>query len=104
MKTPPNADGTGGVRSAPLDGVFILLSDELVELLRAKLSQAQKDELAAWVNRYSEAQCATWHVPLWAGQSSAVLLRVPASVWDDPTGAPPAKVRNYLAELWREAA
>lgn len=99
--TQPNPDGTGGVKSAPLDGVFILLSDELVDRLKAKLTQAQKDGLSQWVNRYSEAQCATWHVPVWAGQTSAVFLRVPAAVWDDPTGVPPAKVRDYLSELWR---
>jgi hypothetical protein len=101
--TPPNPDGTGGVKQT-LDGVFILLSDELVEWMKANLTQAQKDELQGWVNRYTEAQCATWHVPVWAGQTSAVFLRVPAAVWNDPTGAPPQKVKTYFRELFREDA
>lgn len=101
--TPPNADGTGGVKSAPLDGVFILLSDALVDALRASLGQAAKDELTAWIDRRTEAQCATWHVPVWAGQSSAVFLRVPAAVWNDPAGEPPEKVKQYLQHLWRAA-
>ena len=100
--TPPNPDGTGGVKQT-LNGVFILFSDELVAMLKANLTQAQKDELESWVNRYSEAQCAEWHVPVWAGQGSAVYCRVPAAVWSAPATAPPAKVKQYFQSLWREA-
>jgi hypothetical protein len=85
------------------DGVFILFSDALVETLRANLTQVQKDELSQWVDRRTEEQCAEWHVPVWAGQSSGVFLRIPAAVWNDPTGTPPSKVRNYLQFLWRAA-
>jgi hypothetical protein len=100
--TPPNPDGTGGVKSAPLDGVFILLSDELVQRLKTGLSQAQKDELQTWVDLRTEAHCATWHVPLWAGETSGYFLRVPAAVWNDPSSEPPAKVKTYLQHLWQE--
>ena len=95
--TPPNPDGTGGVKSAPLDGVFILLSDELVAWMKQNLTQTQKDEIDGWIDRRTEAQCATWHVPVWAGQSSAVFLRVPAATWDDPTGPPPLKVKKLFS-------
>jgi len=101
-----NPDGsilTPGTKQE-LDGVFIMLSDELVTILKNGLTQAQKDELEGWVNRYSMAQLALWHAPCWAGQNSAVYLRVPASVWNDPTTAPPPKVKAYLQALWREAA
>lgn len=101
--TPPNPDGTGGVKQT-LNGVFILFSDELVAILKAGLTQAQKDELQQWVNRYTEAQCAEWHVPVWAGNDSAVYCRVPAATWNDPTTTPPVKVRNYFQHLWRAAA
>lgn len=100
--TQPNPDGTGGVKQT-LDGVFILFSDELVAILKAGLTQAQKDELETWVNRYTAAQCATWHVPVWAGSSSAVYCRVPAAIWNNPTTTPPLKVRQYFQSLWRAA-
>jgi hypothetical protein len=100
--TPPNPDGTGGVKQT-LNGVFILFSDELVAILKAGLTQVQKDELQTWVNQYTEAQCADWHVPVWAGNDKAVYCRVPAAIWNDPTTAPPQKVKDYFQSLWRAA-
>lgn len=100
--TPPNPDGTGGVKQEA-DGVFILLSPELVTLLKEGLTQTEKDELQGWVLPRSMAQCAEWHVPLWVGQSSAVYVRIPAPVWNDPTTRPPLKVRRFFAALYREA-
>ena len=100
--TPPNPDGTGGVKQE-LNGVFILFSDELVQILKEGLTQAEKDELQTWVNRYTEAQCAEWHVPLWAGTNAAVYCRVPAAIWSDPSTTPPLKVRRYFQSLWRAA-
>lgn len=99
--TPPNPDGTGGTKGY-LQGVFILLSDELVEILATNLTQAEKDELRAWIHRVTMEQAAEWHVPVWAGNTNgAVFIRVPAAVWNDPTGEPPAKVKRYFAHLWR---
>jgi hypothetical protein len=94
-----------------LQGVFILLSEEIVEILKDGLTQAQKDELSGWVYRVSTEDplpdgfisAAEWHVPVWAGQTRAFYFRVPAAVWNDPTGNPPAKVRNYFRHLWQEA-
>lgn len=106
--TPPtyNPDGTEatpGVKQE-LDGVFILLSDALVDFLAATLTQAQKDELRAWIYRVTIDHAALWHVPVWAGDGDgAVFIRVPAATWNNPTGAPPTKVRNYFQHLWREA-
>lgn len=97
-----NPDGsvlTPGVKQTP-DGVFILLSDEIVTSLRATMTQAEKDEVLPWIDRKTEAQAALWHAPMWAGQASAVYWRIPAVVWDDPTGAVPLKVRNYFRELF----
>ena len=106
--TPPtydpitHAELTPGIRQT-LGGVFILFSDELVAILKAGLTQAQKDELQNWVNQYTEAECAEWHVPVWAGDNKAVYCRVPAAIWNDPTTAPPLKVRNYFQALWKAA-
>lgn len=99
---PPNEDGTGGTKQE-LNGVFILFSDELVAILKEGLTQVQKDELQQWVSRYTQEQCAEWNVPVWAGQDSAVYLRVPAVIWDDPTQPPPNKVKQYFQWLWTEA-
>ena len=101
--TPPNPDGTGGTKGY-LQGVFILLSDELIEWLAANLTQAQKDELRQWAHRVTAEEAGEWHVPIWAGNSSAVFIRVPAATWNDPEGAPPAKVKQYFQSLWREAS
>ena len=100
--TPPNPDGTGGTKGY-LQGVFILLSDELIEYLAANLTQAEKDELRQWAHRVTADEAGEWHVPIWAGNSSAVFIRVPATVWNDPEGTPPAKVKRYFANLYREA-
>lgn len=100
--TPPDAQGNGGV-SQTLNGVFILFSDELVAILKAGLSQAEKDELQTWVNQYTKAQCAEWHVPVWSGNDRAVYCRVPNAIWSDSATNPPAKVRNYFQSLWEAA-
>lgn len=97
-----NPDGsvlTPGVKQTP-NGVFVVLSDDLVTSLRSTMTQAEKDEVLPWVNRYTEAQCAMWHVPVWCGQTSMVAWRIPATVWDDPTTQPPAKVIAYFRELF----
>ncbi len=99
--TQPDVEGNGGVKQT-LSGVFILMSDEIVAYLRATMTQAEKDEVAPWVNRYSEAQCNEWHVPVWAGQDSAVYWRIPAAIWNDPAAPPPQKVKTYFRELFRE--
>lgn len=96
---PPTVPGTQQVPT----GVFILLSGQLISMLKDNLTQAQKDELQTWVTRYTEAECAEWHVPVWAGQQEAYYVRVPAAIWSDPTTNPPQKVKNYLQNLWREA-
>lgn len=103
--TPPVYDGpvivTPGV-SQELNGVFILLSDEIVELLANSLTTEQKDELRGWIYRVNVAEATEWHVPLWAGETKGIFLRIPAAVWNNPAGTPPAKVKNYLQNLWRE--
>ena len=82
------------------NGVFILLTDELITMLCATLTQVQKDELLTWADTRTEAQCAIWHVSVWAGDSVAKFFRIPATIWDDPLTAPPLKVRQYFARLW----
>lgn len=96
---PMNPPTVAGVKQTP-NGVFVLLSDEIVDRLRTTMTQAEKDEVAPWVDRKTEAQAAMWHAPMWAGQISAVYWRIPATVWDDPTGPVPLKVRNYFRELF----
>ncbi len=97
--TLPDAQGNGGVKQT-LNGVFILLNDEIVDYLRTTMTQAQKDEVALWVNRYTDAQCAEWNVPLWSGKTSAVYWRVPSTIWNNPATVPPAKVRNYFRNFY----
>ena len=104
--TPPTYDAAGnqltpGVTQS-LDGVFILLSDTLIDMLVDGLDQADADLLRGYAYRVTAAQAGTWHVPVWAGQSSAVFIRVPAAMWDDPASAPPLPVRRYFQHLWRE--
>lgn len=102
---PPTVPGT----KQTLNGVFILVSETLVNILKAGLTQAQKDELQQWVTVLNTEdpdplkQPQTWHVPVWAGQQEAFYVRVPNSIWSDPTTNPPAKVKNYFQNLWREA-
>ena len=97
-----NPDGSVLVPGVQLqaNGVFILLTDTLIALLRETLTQAERDELATWADTRTEAQCALWHVPVWAGESVAKFLRIPPAIWDDPLTAPPLKVRQYFARLW----
>lgn len=103
--TPPtyNPDGTvatPGVKQE-LEGVFILLSDALMDNLAATLTQAQRDELRTWAHRVSLAEAGEWHVPVWGGEAGAVFIRVPKAIWNNPTGAPPAKVKQYFQHLYR---
>ena len=97
---PDGSEATPGVKQF-LNGAFILLSDEILTIMRAKLTPAERTELSSWIDRRTEDQCALWNVPVWAGNNAAVIVRIPAAVWDDPTTAPPAKVRNYFQMLWR---
>lgn len=100
---PDGTEATPGVKQTTT-GVFILLSPELVVLLKANLTPAEKAEIDAWVYPATEAQAALWHIPVWAGETSAVYFHIPSTVWNDPLAAPPAKVKQYFADLWREAA
>lgn len=97
-----NPDGSvliPGVKQT-LDGVFVLLDDAIVTSLRTTMTAAEKTEVAPWVNRYTEAQAATWNAPMWAGQTSAVYWRIPATVWASPGDPVPAKVKAYFRELF----
>lgn len=85
-----------------LNGVFILMSDALIELLAAKLTEAQKTELRQWAHRVTVDQAGEWHVPVYAGDDRATFIRVPATVWNDPTTTPPVKVRNYFQHLYNQ--
>jgi len=106
--TPPtyNPDGTEatpGVKQT-IDGVFILLSDALVDKLALTLTAAQQTELRSFFYRPTMADCALWHIPVWAGDTDgAVFIRVPAAVWNDPATAPPAKVKAFFQYLWLAA-
>ena len=104
--TQPTYDAQGnqltpGVKQT-LNGVFIMLSEELVEYLAAKLTEAEKTELRQWAHRVTGAEAGEWHVPMWCGDDKAIFIRVPAAVWNDPATPPPAKVRQYFADLFRE--
>lgn len=83
-----------------IDGVFILLSDELADKLTAAMTAAQWAEFEGWFHHVTAKQAARWHVPIWAGDRAATYIRIPAAVWNDPTTAPPAKVRGYFQWLW----
>lgn len=102
---PLNPPTVAGVKQTP-GGVFILLSDEIVAYMRETMTQAQKDQIAPWVERYSIDDAdplkrpQTWNVSLWAGTTSGVVLHIPNSVWSDPTTTPPLNVRNFFRALW----
>lgn len=101
---PYQTDAAGNVTQT-LNGVFILLSDELIEMLASTdaLTVTEKQQLRGMAYRVTAEQAGVWHVPVWAGQESAVCLRIPASVWDNPDGEPPAKVKKFFQQLWQEA-
>lgn len=97
-----------GVKQTPT-GVFILLSDELIERAKDTLTAAEKTEIASWIYRVSSenplpanhVDAALWHIPMWSGETRAVLLRVPAAIWNDPKTVPPLKLRQFLKQLWQ---
>lgn len=90
------------VTKQTLNGVFILLSDTLIDLLSDNLTETQKEELKSWGYRVTLEEAGEWHVPVWAGEYKAVYIRVPNSIWSDPTAPVPQKVKNYFQHLWRE--
>jgi hypothetical protein len=109
--TQPTYDGpkmlTEGVMQTP-SGVFILLSDAVVEKAKATLTAAQKTEIAGWLYKVSNEtplpagyeDAGLWHIPMWAGETRATLLRIPANIWNDPTTVPPLKVRQFLKDFY----
>jgi hypothetical protein len=107
---PMNPPTAAGVKQTP-SGVFVQIPEAWIEKLREGLSSTQLQELSDWVYRVSNenplpanhVDAATWHIPIPAGETRAVFFRVPAAVWNDPTTTPPAKVRNYFRDLYREA-
>lgn len=99
----PYKTDTQGVVTQTLNGVFVLLSDELVQVLKDNLTQEEKDELQTYVYKVTAAQAAEWNIPIWAGEDKATYLRIPAAVWNDPNTTPPAKVKKFFHWLWNEA-
>lgn len=99
---PFKTDADGNVTQT-LDGVFILLSRELVDMLKENLSDTVKAQLESYVYPVTAEQAGLWHVPVWAGEDHAVYLRVPATLWSDPTTDPPAKVKAIFQKLWQDA-
>lgn len=81
-------DGSDSRRQANDDRRFYPVIPELVVLLKANLTPAEKAEIDAWVYPATEAQAALWHIPVWAGETSAVYFHIPSTVWNDPLAAP----------------
>ena len=100
---PDGTELTPGVTQT-LPGVFVMIDDSLIATLRAKLPAASKTELDGWVYRVTAAQAAEYNVPMWAGDTSAVFIRVPAATWSNPATVPPAKIKLFFSNLWREPA
>ncbi|HXH29505.1 MAG TPA: hypothetical protein VNJ01_01715, partial [Bacteriovoracaceae bacterium] len=100
--TQPNPDGTGGVTETT-PSVLVRIDEALRSDLRAKLTTtAQRTAFDSYVYLMTEAQCAEWHVPMWAGETSAVFIRVPNAVWSSWNVPPPAQVKTFFAQLYRE--
>ncbi len=106
---PDGSEATPGVKQE-LDGVFLLLSRELVDRLKSKLTAAQQTELESFVYPMTEAQAGEWHVPVWARgpdepvpDPAAVYVRVPAVLWSNPNNQPPAKIKTFMQHLWSAA-
>lgn len=105
--TQPTYDADGnmtdpGVKQT-LDGVFVLCSPDLVSMFKDGLTAAQKTTIDGYVFNVTADQAGDWHVPVWAGEASAVYLRIPATLWSDPATPPPAKVKAIFKQLWQEA-
>jgi len=102
---PTNPPTVAGVKATP-GGVFILLSDEIVDYMRATMTPAEKAEILPWIERYDIADVLpanrpqTWNVSIWAGTTGGVVLHIPNATWADPTTTPPLKVRTYFRELY----
>ena len=100
--TQPNPDGTGGVKEN-MAAVLVRIDPALRDMLRAKLTtNAQRTTFDSYVYPMTEAQCAEWHVPLWSGETSALFMRVPNTVWSSWDVPPPAQVKLFFSQLWRE--
>ena len=104
-----NPDGsvlTPGTVQTPT-GVFIQITPEIYAELRDRLLAADKTEFIGWLYALDIndpdplKRPQTWHVPVWAGQTNVVYLRIPAVVWNAPTGVPPAKIKTFLHRFWR---
>ncbi len=100
---PPTVPATYQQRA----GVVVMVSPEVVAKARETLTQAEKDELAPWTFRMDIDHAnvllrpQTWGIPVWAGEDHVWVINFPAIVWDDPTSAPPQKVRDILKDFWR---
>lgn len=99
---PYQTDASGNVTQT-LSGVFILLSRTLVDFLKANLSTADQAALEGYVFNVTADQAGLWHVPVWASDDHAVYVRVPPSIWSDPTTDPPAAVKKFVQRLWQDA-
>ena len=86
------------------DGVHFLASDALIAELKAVLTANQANELEGYTVRWTVEQAGEWNVPVWAGQEAATYIRIPKNVWNNPTGAPPNRVKNLMQRLWNEVS
>jgi hypothetical protein len=99
---PDGSEATPGVKQE-LNGVFVLLSPELVAALKAELDADQKAELQSYVHPLDLEEAGEWHVPVWAGETKAVYIRIPAAIWSNPDAEPPLRVKRLFRWLYREA-
>jgi hypothetical protein len=104
--TPPVLDESGAIEvegeAEELDGVFVLVSDDVLDRLVENLPEEDAAELRDWIHAFDDEEGAEWNVPTWAGDTRSAFLRVPSSIWDDPTSRPPEKVRRFFGFLYRE--
>ncbi len=93
---------TPGIKET-MPAVLVRLDPALMTELRALLTtNAQRTTFDSYNYPMTAAECAEWHVPLWAGETSAVFIRVPNAAWASPNAVPPAQVKTFFNYLWRE--
>jgi len=99
---PDGSELTPGVKEN-MAAVLVRIDPALRDMLRAKLTtNAQRTTFDSYVYPMTDVQCAEWHVPLWSGETSALFMRVPTAVWSSWSVPPPAQVKLFFSQLWRE--
>ncbi len=99
---PYKTDAAGNVTET-MPAVLVRIDEPLLAEIRALLTtNTQRTQFDSWTRRWTDAQCAEWNVPVWAGETSATFLAIPNTIWSRWDAAVPATVKTRFGRLYRE--